>query len=134
MNSYIRYTLIPGIVALLIFYLTCIVNVDSIPVPEKVFQYDKVAHFGMFFVLSAVIYFDYYRLHNGKPSKVRWIFLGLIVPVIYGGVIEIVQDRFFGRSGELMDFVADTLGSLTATALVFLYMRRKRKQEKNLSL
>ena len=134
MNSYIRYTLIPGIVALLIFYLTCIVNVDSIPVPKKIFQFDKVAHFGMFFFLSLVIYFDYYRLHNGKPKMYKWLFLGLIVPIIYGGVIEILQEKYFGRSGDVMDFVADALGSLTATAVLFFYIRRKRKREKKVSL
>ncbi|MDD3356226.1 MAG: VanZ family protein [Dysgonamonadaceae bacterium] len=128
MSSYIRYTVIPGIVALLIFYVTCIVNVDSLPVPDKVFQYDKIAHFGMFFVLSAAIYYDYYRLHKGRPNKLRWIFFGLIIPIVYGGVIEIVQERFFGRSGELMDFVADSLGSLSATAVAFIYINRKKKR------
>lgn len=127
MSSYIRYTLIPAIVALVIFYLTCIVNVDSIPGSDSLLQYDKIAHFGMFFVLSSAIYYDYYRLHLGKPNKFKWIIYGLIVPVVYGGLIEIVQDNFFGRSGEVMDFVADALGSLAATALAFLFIKMKRK-------
>ena len=128
MSSYIRYTLIPAILALVIFYLTCIVNVDSIPGSSRLFQYDKLAHFGMFFALSSAIYYDYYRLHHRKPNKLRWVFLGLIVPVIYGGLIEIAQENFFGRSGELMDFVADLLGSLTATAFAFFLINMKRKQ------
>ena len=127
MSSYILYTLIPAIVALVIFYLTCIVNVDSIPGSDSLLQYDKIAHFGMFFVLSSAIYYDYYRLHLGKPNKFKWIIYGLIVPVVYGGLIEIVQDNFFGRSGEVMDFVADALGSLAATALAFLFIKMKRK-------
>ena len=127
MSSYIRYTLIPAVVAIVIFYLTCIVNVESIPVSESLLHYDKIAHFGMFFVLSAAIYYDYYRLHHGKPNKLKWVLLGLIVPVIYGGLIEIVQQNYFGRSGDLMDFLADSLGSLTATAIAFLYLKRKGK-------
>lgn len=128
MSSYIRYTLIPAILVLVIFYLTCIVNVDSIPGSSRLLQYDKLAHFGMFFALSSAIYYDYYRLHHRKPNKLKWIFLGLIVPVLYGGLIEVAQENFFGRSGELMDFVADSLGSLTATALAFLFINMKRKQ------
>ncbi len=128
MSSYFRYTLIPAIVALVIFYVTCIVNVDSIPGSESFLQYDKIAHFGMFFVLSAAIYFDYYRLHNGKPNKFKWVLYGLIIPIIYGGLIEIVQQKYFGRSGELMDFVADSLGSLAATAGAFIYLNLNRKQ------
>lgn len=128
MSSYIRYTLIPALLALVIFYLTCIVNVDSIPGSGRLLQYDKLAHFGMFFALSSAIYYDYYRLHHRMPNKLKWIFLGLIVPVLYGGLIEVAQENFFGRSGELMDFVADSLGSLTATALAFLFINMKRKQ------
>ena len=128
MSSYIRYTLIPAIVALVIFYLTCIVNVDSIPASDRILQFDKLAHFGMFFVLSSAIYYDYYRLHKGKPNKFRWVLFGLIIPVIYGGLIEIVQENFFGRSGEMMDFIADSLGSLSATVLAFIYINIKRKR------
>ena len=128
MSSYIRYTLIPAILALVIFYLTCIVNVDSIPGASSFLQFDKLAHFGMFFALSSAIYFDYYRLHLGNPNKFKWILYGLIIPVIYGGLIEIVQENFFGRSGEVMDFVADILGSLSATALAFIYINMKRKR------
>lgn len=128
MRSYIRYIIIPGIIALIIFYLTCIVNVDSIPGSKRLLQYDKLAHFGMFFALSGAIYFDYYRLHKGKPNKFRWLLFGLIIPVIYGGLIEVVQEHFFSRTGEWMDFVADSLGSLSATIIALVYMGMKRKQ------
>jgi VanZ family protein len=102
--------------------------VDSIPGSKRLLQYDKLAHFGMFFALSGAIYFDYYRLHKGKPNKFRWLLFGLIIPVIYGGLIEVVQEHFFSRTGEWMDFVADSLGSLSATIIALVYMGMKRKQ------
>ncbi|NLC49204.1 MAG: VanZ family protein [Bacteroidales bacterium] len=128
MRSSIRYIILPALVALVIFYVTCIVNVDSIPVPKKVLHYDKLAHFLMFFTLSAAIYFDYYWLHKRKPNKYRLLFFGLIIPVIYGGLIEIVQEHFFSRSGDWYDFYADALGSLTATVILFIFIRMRRKQ------
>lgn len=128
MRSSIRYVILPGIIALVIFYLTCIVNVDSIPGSKKLLQFDKLAHFGMFFALSAAIYFDYFRLHKGEPNRFRWLLFGFIIPVIYGGLIEIVQEHYFSRSGDWMDFLADFLGSLTATIIAFTYMRMKQKQ------
>ena len=128
MRSSIRYIILPAIIALIIFYVTCIVEVDSIPVPKRLFEYDKLAHFGMFFTLSAAVYLDYYRLHNGKPSKIKWLIFGLLIPVVYGGIIEIVQDNFFSRSGDWCDFVADLLGSLSATAIAFIYLNMRRKQ------
>ena len=129
MSSYIRYTIIPGIIALIIFYLTCLVNVDSIPGGESILQFDKIAHFGMFFVFSAVIYHDYYRMHQGRPNLYKWVLFGLVIPVIYGGLIEIAQENFFSRSGELLDFVADAFGSLSATVIALFYLNVKREQQ-----
>jgi len=128
MRSSFRYIVLPAVIALVIFYLTCIVSVDSIPGPRSMLQYDKLAHFGMFFSLSAAIYYDYYRLHKGRPNKLKWLLFGLVMPVIYGGVIEIVQQNYFLRSGEFLDFAADSLGSLSATILAFIYVKMRRKQ------
>ena len=128
MRSSIRYVILPGLIALVIFYMTCIVNVDSIPGSKRLLQYDKLAHFGMFFALSGAIFFDYYRLHKGRPSKFKWLLFGLVIPIIYGGLIEIIQEHFFSRTGDWMDFVADSLGSISATVIAFAYMKKKRKQ------
>lgn len=128
MRSSIRYIILPVLVAIVIFYLTCIVNVESIPVSKEILQYDKLAHFGMFFALSVAIYFYYYLKHNGKPNKLRWLLFGFIIPVIYGGLIEIAQESFFSRSGDWYDFIADALGSLTATGIAFLFLYKRLKQ------
>lgn len=128
MRSSIRYIIFPGLIALVIFYLTCIIDVDSIPVPKKVFQYDKLVHFAMFFALSAAVFVDYYLKHKGKPNGYRWLLFGLVIPVIYGGLIEIAQENFFARSGDLYDFIADAMGSMSATiiALFYVYVRPKK--------
>ena len=128
MRSSIRYIIFPGLIALVIFYLTCIIDVDSIPVPEKVFQYDKLVHFAMFFALSAAVFVDYYLKHKGKPNGYRWLLFGLVIPVIYGGLIEIAQENFFARSGDLDDFLTDAMGSMSATiiALSYVYVRPKK--------
>lgn len=128
MSSYFRYTIIPGIVALVIFYLTCIVSVDSIPVSKQLLQYDKIAHFGMFFVFSAVIYYDYYKMYNGSPNLYKWVLFGLVIPIVYGGLIEIAQENFFSRSGDIYDFVADIFGSLSATVVALFYLNLKKEQ------
>ena len=128
MRSSIRYIIFPGLIALVIFYLTCIIDVESIPVPEKVFQYDKLVHFAMFFALSAAVFIDYYLKHKGKPNGYRWLLFGLVIPVIYGGLIEVAQENFFARSGDLYDFIADAMGSMSATivALFYVYVRPKK--------
>ena len=131
MRSSIRYITLPSLVALVIFYLTCIVKVESIPVSDKVLQYDKLVHFAMFFGLSMAIYFYYYLKHKGKPNQLRWLFFGLVLPIIYGGLIEIAPENFFSRSGDWYDFYADALGSLVATALAFPLKNKRAKYIEN---
>lgn len=128
MKRYLRYILFPLVIVLIIFLGTCVLSGNDIPEMPTGIPWDKIAHFGMFFVLSAVSLFDYYRLHDGNPSRIRWIFWGLIVPVLYGGAIELMQENFFSsRSAEWGDFIADVLGSLTATVIAIIYLNGKKK-------
>ena len=135
MNNYLRHILLPVFVGFLIFTVTCLISSDDVPQLPPVLAWDKVAHFGMFFVLSAVSLFDYYRLHSSRPRMSRWVFWGFILPVIYGAAIELMQKYFFSsRSAELADFLADLLGSLTAWLIALFLYKKNRKQEKKLSL
>lgn len=128
MNSLLRYTILPLILGLLIFVVTCLITSESIPSMPEGIQWDKFAHFGMFFMLSAVIMYDYYRMHKKSPSRSRWLFWGLIAPVIYGGLIELFQKYLFAsRSAEWGDWIADIAGSLTATLLALIILKTKRK-------
>ncbi len=135
MNNYLRRILLPAFVGFLIFTVTCLIRSDDVFQLPPVMAWDKVAHFGMFFALSAVSLFDYYRLHNGRPGMSRWVFWGFVLPVIYGAAIELMQKYFFrSRSAELADFLADLLGSLTALLIALFLYKKIRKREKKLSL
>jgi VanZ family protein len=97
--------------------------------------WDKIVHFGMFFLLSIVCFYDYYTLYNGNISKIKWIFWSFIIPVIYGGVIELMQKYIFSsRSAEWGDFFADMLGSFTATVFALFFYNLIHKKKKNISL
>ncbi len=135
MSNYLRHILLPAFVGFIIFTVTCLISSSDVPDLPQIIAWDKIAHFGMFFVLSAVSLFDYYRLHDGKPKMNRWIFWGFVLPVIYGGAIELLQKYFFrSRSAEMADFIADVLGSLTALIIALFLYKRFQKQEKKLSL
>ena len=135
MKRYLRYIFLPLFVVLIIFLGTCVLSGNDMPEMPGGVPWDKIVHFGMFFVLSAVSLFDYYKLHDGEPSRIRWIFWGFVVPVIYGAAIEMMQKYFFSyRSAEWADFIADVLGSLTATVIAIIYMNKKKKSKINISL
>ena len=135
MRTLFRYMSLPLLVGLLIFTGTCLIGSGSVPDMPKGFPWDKAAHFGLFFLLSAVSLYDYDKLHNGSPSRIRWIFWGVILPVLYGGLIELLQLYIFTtRSAEMGDLIADVAGSLTALLLAIICVRKRKKSIKNLSL
>ncbi|MCE5204553.1 MAG: VanZ family protein [Porphyromonadaceae bacterium] len=135
MKLLLRYTFLPLITGFIIFFATCLVSPSQVPdMPDDV-PWDKLVHFGMFFFLSAVSLVDYYRMHKGNPAVFRSILWGFLVPVLYGGAIELLQKYFFPpRSAEWGDWIADILGSLTAVILIIIFFRKRRYDRKNISL
>lgn len=135
MNKLLRYTLLPLLVCFIIFIGTCIIKPSQVPEMPSGVQWDKLLHFGMFFLLSAVSLIDYYRLYKGNPHPFRWVFWGFIVPVAYGGIIELLQlYAFSSRSAEWGDWVADILGSLSAALLIIIFLKKRDYSRKKISL
>lgn len=135
MERAIRHILLPAFIGLLIFIGTCLLNPSDVPTLPVGLPWDKFAHFVMFFTLSIVCFYDYSTLNNGQISKGKWIFWCFVIPVIYGGVIELLQKYVFStRSAEFGDFIADILGSITATIFALIVFKMFRKKKKNISL
>lgn len=129
MNTLLRYMTFPLLIGALIFVGTCLIGPTDVPDMPAGIPWDKVAHFGLFFLLSLVSLYDYYRMHNGAPSAGRWIFWGFILPVVYGGIIELLQMFVFtGRSAEWGDWYADLGGSFVALMFAFLFLRKGKNQ------
>lgn len=125
--NFIKYTWAPFIVAAIIFYLCCLISADDIPETEfKLFVHaDKLVHYLMFFGLALVASCNYVFLNKGKIIILKMIIFAILLPIIYGGVIEIIQFEYFPeRSGDWFDFLADSLGAISAIPFT-LYLRRK---------
>ena len=94
--------------ALLIAALTLLPG-QPVPTPRWVGS-DKVAHAGLFAVLAyGLLSVGYHRRGQLQPRHlllVWWLTMG------YGGLIEWLQLEVPGRSGDLADWLADTIGGL----------------------
>ena len=134
MRTLFRYMFLPFVVGFIIFTGTCLIGPGSVPEMPRGIQWDKVVHFGMFFLLSAVSLYDYYKLHEGHPPLIRWVLWGFMIPVIYGGGIELLQKYVFTtRSAEWGDWIADVAGSLVALLFAIIYLHQRKKSRKNIS-
>lgn len=122
----IKYTWPPFIVALVIFYLCCLISGEEIPRIEWDFfiEKDKIVHFVMFFALALVASINYIYLRKGHIIILKLIAFALLLPILYGGLIEILQAEYFvDRSGDWYDFLADTLGVLASVPISLWYRR-----------
>lgn len=114
------------IIAVIIFYLCCLISTNDIPDVEFDFfiPTDKIVHFLMYFGLSIVASFNYIYDKKGKIIILKLVAFAVLVPIIYGGLIEVLQAEYFTeRSGDWYDFLADASGSL-ATLPFSLWFRR----------
>lgn len=122
----LKYTWLPALVALVIFYLCCLMPADDMPRIEWNFiiEKDKVVHFLMYLGLAGVASFNYIYDKKGHIIILKLIIFAILIPVLYGGLIEILQAKFFPeRSGDWYDFLADILGAL-ASLPFSLWFRR----------
>jgi VanZ family protein len=113
------------VIAVIIFYLCCLIPANDIPDVEfEIFiPTDKIVHFLMYFGLSVVASFNYIYDKKGKIIMLKLVVFAVLIPIIYGGLIEILQAEYFTeRSGDWYDFLADVSGSL-ATLPFSLWFR-----------
>lgn len=105
-----------------------------IPIPEvnppvEVPLADKWVHMLMYGTLCCVIWWEYLRSHRQK-NWLRIVFFAFLAPIVMGGALELAQ-RYLTtcRSGEWLDFVANSIGVLLATivGLAFCWFAKGKK-------
>jgi len=91
---------------------------------------DKIAHICMYGGLELVIWIEYLR-HHDNLDYIKVFLLGIISPIMLGGLMEIAQMKLTqGRSGEWADLLADSIGVLLGAAVGYFAIRtffRKRR-------
>ena len=83
-------------------------------------HYDKVMHFGAFGLLSVLFAFPYFFI---KYKKIEHIMMVIIVPIIYGAIIEIVQIFAANRKADIYDWIADLTGVIIAFIVISIVLR-----------
>lgn len=129
--SLIRYSFVPLVLSLIILYLCCFIPVNDIP--EVSFDFfipmDKIVHFCMYLGLSGATAINYIHGEKGQVNMITMIVTAFLLPILYGGFIEILQHYFFApRSGDWFDFLADLLGSLVALPIALVYINYLNKK------
>ncbi|MBP5393067.1 MAG: VanZ family protein [Bacteroidaceae bacterium] len=105
---------------LALFVAACIVLLSLLPIPDvKVGVHvplaDKWTHMVMYGVLTLVIWLEYRRSHL-KWDTWKLLLLAFLSPIAFGGLMELAQTYLTTcRSGEWLDFAANTIGVCLGT-------------------
>ncbi len=95
---------------LLIWYLCIWFMPPEMPLKDVKFI-DKWTHFVMYGGTCSVIWIEYLRCHT-KLNPMRLFLLAWLAPVLMSGCIELIQNYLTtNRSGEWLDFAANTCGA-----------------------
>lgn len=91
---------------------------------------DKLIHLCMYMGLSGIIWIEYLRNHSKSFNLKRILVGGALLPILFSGLIEIIQENCTtNRSGEWLDFAANSTGVLLA-GLIGYYILRPKFQKK----
>jgi len=108
--------LILCIVWAVVIFVGCTLPPRAIP-KFSIPHIDKAAHFGFFFVQSVLLSLLFH--FKTRRSYFQIILFSTLQAFLYGGLIEILQNEFFSRSGDWFDLLADVLGGLSGALAYF---------------
>lgn len=81
---------------------------------EEITNFDKLVHLCMYGGLSSVLWIEY-LIHHAIIQKWKLAIECILFPILMSGCIEILQAYCTdNRSGDWMDFAANTVGALLA--------------------
>ena len=126
-HKYVRYY------PFTLFIAVCIILLSLLPIPDmnmgvEVPLADKWTHMVMYGALTLAIWFDYRRCHQRLEVGKLFLF-AFLAPIAMGGLLELAQLYLTTcRSGEWLDFVANSIG-VCLGCVGGLMMRVPRKRQ-----
>lgn len=95
---------------------------ESFPESE-VLSYDKLAHIGVFTILSFLIARSFDRQKHSYMLKTKNIQWALTISIVYSSSLELMQQFIPGRTTDMYDFAANTIGAIAGT-IVFITFKK----------
>lgn len=116
-------TYIPTIISLMVIGIICLAPISDMPSivsAAKIPHFDKFVHAFSFLLLAIIAWADT-RKYTGKRD--RAYIVSVLLSVIYGGLIEIIQDFTNTRSSDILDWIADITGMATGIAIIVAWRK-----------
>ncbi|HNP18151.1 MAG TPA: VanZ family protein [Fulvivirga sp.] len=114
-----KYLIAAILWAILILVLTL---TPGASVPNyKLFSYDHLGHLAIFSILAFLMSSGIYAQKQQMSKSIQ---LSLLPAIIYGMVIEVIQEYIPGRSMEWLDLLANCSGSILGISLFYISIKK----------
>lgn len=130
MNKFNIISLILFLVYLGLVFWCCFGNFSDLPDVQKEFfgiPTDKIVHFIMFLPFVTLCFMAFSFIGKTYRGKLLLIIPALVAGILLAIGIEIGQSLTSYRTGDSMDFVADSMGLLVSTIITLILVALKKK-------
>jgi len=104
--------------------ILCAIPGSSLPKASSIPYIDKIVHAGLYFILSSFL-IPVFGNSKNKFIRQTGFLIVLFIVGLYGGFIEIAQEKWFtNRSGDIFDLLSDLAGGILAIGFYYLFLRR----------
>lgn len=90
---------------------------------------DKLVHLCMYLGMSGALWMEFLYAHRNDRAPLWHAWVGAcLCPLLFSGMVELLQSSLTTyRGGDWLDFVANALGVLLASAAGYMAWRRWKK-------
>ena len=120
---------IPGLLCGIVILILTGLPGSLFPRVKPVVGIDKVVHLLMYAGFAFACLWGYRKqfVSNGSAYRKKAIILALVISIAYGGLTEIMQEYLVPkRTGDWLDFLADSIGTGIGVLIFYLFFRRKK--------
>ena len=129
LKHFIRYQF-PAIGWAMIIFIASSVPANYIPT-YKIFHHDKIIHATLFFIFGIFVYRALEPFVKKSKFDFGRLFFSISVVILYGVLDEFHQGYVPGRTVDLWDATADTIGGILAAIAIYIVYVRKRSATGN---
>lgn len=92
---------------------------------SRIPDFDKIVHFCMYLGMSGMLWLEFLRAHRKGAALLWHAWIGaFLCPILFSGTVELLQAYCTTyRSGDWLDFAANSCGVLCATLISYFILR-----------
>ena len=124
MKNLLKPSIVPAIIWAIFLGVLMLLPSDSFP-ESSLLTYDKAAHISVFLILTFLLGWASLRVKKQTSLSAKQLGYVYILSFFYGTSLELLQNYVPGRSTDIYDFIANSLGGVLGLAVFYIFTQKK---------